>query len=410
MSKLSKRTKLILAGTGILVILVTGIIITRSKGAGGRSQLIVRGNLEALVTGRGEINGEKAIRIELNAALQEDELRVWSYKITDLIQEGKIVEKGDFIAQLDQSELMNNMRQRLTEKEKADADLKNAVIDSTVNLTAKREDIANALLDLQYKQIDLDMSRFESGAQQRKAQMEYQKTEIALDKKKRDYLLEQNRLKVRIRRLQEYNKNLQNIIDKFQKAMSFTRISSPGSGIVMIDEDYLGKKLTKDSRISTWMPAIAMLPDMSSVIVQTYIKEIDITKIRQGDLVRITVDAIPDKVLTGKVHKIANMGETKSRFDMNVFEVIIRLDHSDPDLKPGMTCNNDIITGKNEQALLAPLKAVFKNDTTSFVYIQSGSQIVKKPVELGDQDDKNVVVLKGLAEGEKVLLYEPQKL
>lgn len=410
MSKLSKRTRLVLAGAGVVAILVTGIMVTRNKTTGGKSQVVVRSGLEALVTGRGEVNGEKSIKIELDGALQENELRVWSYKITDLIQEGKIVNKGDFIAQLDQSELMNNMRQRLTEKEKADADLKNAVIDSTVNLTAKREDIANALLDLQYKQIDLDMSKFESGAQQRKAQMEYQKTQIVLDKKKRDYVLEQNRLKVRIRRLEEHAKNLQDIINKFQKAISFTRISSPGSGIVMIDEDFLGKKLSKDSRVSTWRPAIAMLPDMSSVIVQTYIKEIDITKIHHGDPVRITVDALPDKILIGKVHKIANMGETKSGFDMNVFEVIIRLDHSDPDLKPGMTCNNDIITGKNEQVLLAPLKAIFKNDTASFVYVQRGSRIVKEPVELGDQDDKNVVVLKGLAEGEKVLLYEPQKL
>ena len=60
----------------------------------------------------------------------------------------------------------------------------------------------------------------------------------------------------------------------------------------MISEDFLGKKLTKDSRISTWMPLLATLPDMSSAIVETYIKEIDITKISLGDSAQITVDAI----------------------------------------------------------------------------------------------------------------------
>ena len=62
----------------------------------------------------------------------------------------------------------------------------------------------------------------------------------------------------------------------------------------------MGKKITKDSRVYSWMPTLAMLPDMSSVIVQTYIKEIDITKINPGDSVRVKVDALPDKILTGK--------------------------------------------------------------------------------------------------------------
>jgi len=400
---------MIITGLGVALLFVV-IIITKGGSTKGKSQVVRLGNLEVLVTGRGEINGKKSLKIELDAALQDYELRVWSYKISDLIQEGKKVSKGDFIAQLDQSELMNNMRQRITEKEKVDADLKNAVIDSTVNLTAKREDIANALLDLQYKQIDLDLSKYESGAQQRKARMEYQKAQIELDRKKRDYVLEQNKLKVRIRRNEGNAENLQKIINKFQKAIASTRVISPGNGIVMIDEDFLGKKLSKDSQVSTWKPTIAMLPDMTSVIVKTYIKEIDVTKVNLGDPVRITVDALPGKILTGKVHKIANMGEARSGFDMNVFEVIIRLDHSDPDLKPGMTCNNDIIISKYDQVLLAPLKSVFKDDKNSYVYVQGGGRIVKTPVELGDEDDKNVVVLKGLEKGDRVLLYEPREL
>ncbi len=398
------------AGAGIVVLLAIAAIFFNRGVSGGKTQVIRVGNLEAVVSGRGEINGEKSVKIELDPTLQDYDLRVWSYKITNLIQEGKKVVKGDFIAQLDQSELMNNMRLRMTEKEKVDADLKNAIIDSTVSLTAKREEIANALLDLQYKQIDLDVSKFESGAQQRKAQMEYQKAEIALDKRKRDYVLDQNRWKVRIRRHEENTKYLAGILAKFQKAIGLTHITSPGNGIVMIDEDFLGKKLTKDSQISTWRPTLAQLPDMSSVIVRTYIKEIDITRISRGDSARITVDALPGKVLTGKVSKIANMGEARSGFDMNAFEVIIRLDHSDPDLKPGMTCNNDIIVSKYNQVLLAPLKAVFKENKISYVYVQDGSTIIKQPIEAGAENDQYVVVRKGLNEGDRVLLYAPDKL
>lgn len=406
---MKKYRTVIIIGLIITVILVATGIMLISETTSGNSLVIHFGSLESAVKGRGEVNGEKSLSIDLPEALRHNELRVWSYKITNLVEEGKKVKKGDFIVQLDQSELMNNMRQRMTEKEKIDADLKNAIIDSAVTLTAKREDIVNARLDLQYKQIDLDMSKYESGAQQRKTQMEYQKTQIELDRKKRNYLLSQNRLKFRIMRNESYERQKQDLLDKYQEAIRLTRITSPGDGIVMIGEDFMGKKLSKDSRVAYWNPTIATLPDMSSAIVKTYIKEIDITKISKGDSVHIVVDAMPDKSFAGKVIKIANMGEEKSGFDMKVFEVIIRFDHTDPDLKPGMTCNNDIVVDRFDHAILAPLNAIFSHGKSSFVYLKKGSQIVRQPVKLGSEDENNVVVLDGLEDGDRVLLYEPDK-
>ncbi len=405
---MKKHKKTIVIGSAVALIVIVAGVFLMTGSMSGNSQLIKRGNLEAVVPGRGEVQGEKSVRIELADLLQDHQLRVWSYKINDLVQEGKKVKRGDFIAQLDPSELMNNMRERMTEMERVDADLKNAMIDSTVTLTAKREEIVNAELELQYKQIDLDMSKYESGAQQRKAEMAYQKAKIELDKKKRDYLLDQNKLKVRILRNEENSKNLHELVSKFQRAMGMLRITSPADGIVMIDEDYMGKKLTKDSRVSTWFSTLATLPDMSSAIVETYIKEIDITKINLNDSVRIIVDALPEKTFTGKVIKIANMGEDKSGFDMKVFKVIIRFDDSSEELKPGMTCNNDIIYASHENKILAPLKAVFSKGDERFVYLKKGGQVIMQTVELGAEDEENVVVLKGLDEGDRVLLYQPK--
>lgn len=402
-----EKKKPILIGSIVAIILIAASVILMESTESGNSKLIKRGTLQAVVTARGEVQGENSVRIEIPDILQDNQLRVWSFKINDLIPEGKKVKKGDFIAQLDPSQLMNNMRERQTEKERFDADLRNAIIDSTVNLTAKREDITNAKLELQYKQIDLDMAEFESGAEKRKAKMAYQKAQIALDKTKRDYLLEANRMKTRILRYESYAKRLEEIVDKFQRALAELRITSPGNGIVMIGEDFLGKKLTKDSQISTWMPLLATLPDMSSAIVETYIKEIDITKINLGDSAKITVDAIPNKIFTGKVIKVANMGEDKSGFDMKVFRVVIRFDNVDSDLKPGMTCNNDIIFANYENQLLAPLKSIFSKGKNRFVYLKRKGEIIEQSVQTGAEDDENTVILNGLQEGDRVLLYQP---
>ena len=146
---------------------------------------------------------------------------------------------------------------------------------------------------------------------------------------------------------------------------------------------------------------------MSSAIVETYIKEIDITKIKLGDPAQITVDAIPNKVFTGKVIKVANMGEDKSGFDMKVFRVVIRFDNVDNDLKPGMTCNNDIIFASYENQLLAPLESIFSKGEDRVVYLKRKGEIIERPVETGAEDEENVVILNGLQEGDRVLLYQP---
>lgn len=365
------------------------------------------GNLESVVSCLGEVQGEKAINIQLDPAICDRELRIWGLKIVDMIAEGKNVKKGDYIARLDESMIMNPMRERMNQKEKEDADLKNAQIDSTVVLTNKREAIKNSMLDLEYKRIDLEQSKYEAGAQQRKAQMAFQKSEIALEKTRRDYLLERNRQKIRVARHEAQVDYLDKLIKKYQQAMSATRITAPDDGIVMFAKDWMGKKLSKDSEIGPWNPLIATLPDMSVAVSEAYIKEIDISKVKVGDSVRISIDALPDRHFAGVIYHIATIGEDHKSFDMKVFRLMVRFTQTDPELKPGMTCTNDIIISKNENAILAPLEAIFSENHEKFVYMKEDGNLIKRYVKTGAEDENNTVILEGLNVGDQILLYKP---
>jgi multidrug efflux pump subunit AcrA (membrane-fusion protein) len=408
---MKKNKKLLLWGLPvILLVVLVSFFVLNGNVVSGESYIVRAGQLNAFVETVGEIQGEKATEINIPEPIRDRRLNIWQIKIMDMVPEGKIVKRGDYIAQLDQTEISNRMRDRMQEKEKEDADLKNAKIDSTVVLTQKREEITNSLLDLEYNKIDLEQSQYESGAYQRKTQMAYQKAEIALEKKRRDYLLERNRLKMRVQRYESKASELDELIASYQKALGSTRITTPEDGIVMPGKNWDGKKYSKDDEISTWRPLIATLPDMSTVISETYVKEIDISKITKGDSVSITIDALPEKRYNGKVVHIASIGEDHAGYDMKVFKVIVRFDQSDADLKPGMTCNNQIIISQYENALLIPLASIFSDKKANFVYLKRGGEIFRQAVELGAEDDKNAVVLKGLDEGDRVLLYEPDSV
>jgi multidrug efflux pump subunit AcrA (membrane-fusion protein) len=239
--------------------------------------------------------------------------------------------------------------------------------------------------------------------------MIYQKAELEVEKVRRDYLLEKNRLKIQVGRYESRVNRLQREIESYQKAIVATTIKTPEDGIVMFAKDWSGKSYGKDSEINIWRPMIATLPDMSVVITETYIKEIDIAKVHMNDSVRITIDALPDQVFHGTVIKIATIGEDHKDFDMKAFKIIVRFEKSDKGLKPGMTSNNDIIVRNVKDKLLVPLQGIFTKNGKKVVYLKRGGNITEQPIVLTAQNDLFASVEEILKEGDVLLLYQPEE-
>lgn len=406
---LKNKKYLIIASLIVVFIAAAAFFVVQIKPESGKTFKVKKGNLETVINCKGEVKGEKYTEINLPDEICDRELRVYQLKIVDVVLEGKEVKKGDYIAKIDESLLATQMRNQMQEMEKMVSDLRNAMLDSTVTLSKKRESITNAKLDLEYLKIDLEQSKYESEAYQRKTQMNYQKAELEVEKIRRDYLLDKNRLKIQVGRYQSRVADYQSRIDKYQKAIAATTIRTPEDGIVMFAKDWSGKTYGKDSEVNIWNPLIATLPDMSVVITEAYIKEIDISKVQLNDSVRITIDALSGRVFTGKVIKIATIGEDHKDFDMKAFKVIIRYEKTDKDLKPGMTANNDIIVGNFKDKLLVARQAIFSKNGKQIVYLKKGGNITEQEIELIAENDLFGAVENNLNEGDVLLLYQPDE-
>ncbi|WP_321348866.1 efflux RND transporter periplasmic adaptor subunit [uncultured Draconibacterium sp.] len=406
-----KRKHIVITVAAICIIAIAAFAGTLTTSKSEKFYVVEKGPFEATLNCKGEIKGLVATPIPMPKILGDRDLRIWQLKILDLAQDGKYVKKGDFIMQLDASQIVSGMREVQQNLETEEADLKNAKIDSTVRLTELREDIKNAKLDLEYNKIDLEQSIYESAAYQRKAQMTYKKAENAIAKKQRDYQLEQNKLKMQVARSEERVKRSQERIGKFQQAMQAARITAPEDGIVIFGENWDGTKYSKDGDISTWSfgPPIATLPDMSEVISETYVKEIDISKINVGDKVRVSFDALEEVTINGEIKSIARVGEDHKDFDMKVFKVIIHLNDTNDGLKPAMSSNNEIILASEDEAVFVPLNAVVSENGEDFVYVSAHNNKQKTPITTGVENDEFVLVKSGLNEGDKVILNPQQQ-
>jgi hypothetical protein len=111
--------------------------------------------------------------------------------------------------------------------------------------------------------------------------------------------------------------------------------------------------------------------------------------------------------LEGRVKQVANVGEQRPNTDAKVFEVVVNIEKPDTSLRPGMTTGNQVETQALKDVLYIPLDALVVEDGIPVVFKQDGPRVVKQEVATGAMNDDEVVIVKGLEEGETVLLSPP---
>jgi hypothetical protein len=139
----------------------------------------------------------------------------------------------------------------------------------------------------------------------------------------------------------------------------------------------------------------------------TYVNEIDVRKLRVGQPVSVTLDSDPTKQLVGSIKQVANVGEQRPNSDAKVFEVVVNIEKPDTALRPGMTTGNQVEIQSLKDVLFIPLDALVVEDGISVVFKQDGARVIKQEVATGAMNDDEVVIVKGLEEGETVLLSPP---
>jgi hypothetical protein len=107
------------------------------------------------------------------------------------------------------------------------------------------------------------------------------------------------------------------------------------------------------------------------------------------------------------VISVANVGEQRPNNDAKVFEVKVAVQQADTTLRPGMTTSNAIETLTLHDVLSVPLEAVVIQDSVPYVYKVSGARVVRQEVETGVMNDNEIVIARGLSEGDHVLLDPP---
>jgi len=398
--------KLILPLAILAGLLVAGYLAFRSPEKTQAKELfytVQPGDFPVQVMATGELDSRQSVKVRGPQGMRA--AGIYETTLSDIVAEGTILKKGDYVATLDRTELANKLTGIRTELETTQTQLEQAKIDTAIELRTLRDDLINTEFSLEEKELQVELNRFEAESIIRQTQLDLEKTRRDFAQLKKNYQLKQQQAEAKIREINTLMRQNQTELDRLLELSDGFRITAPDNGMLIYARTYGGKK-EPGSRITAWDPVVAELPDLNDMISKTYVNEVDISKVRQGQPVEVRIDAFPDRQYSGRVIKVANIGEQVRGYDAKVFEVIVQVNETDSVMRPAMTTSNEILTETYQDVVSVPLEALYA-DSLSFVYKKDNNRIVRQEVLVGTANSDAIMIEHGIQPGDEVLISLP---
>ena len=361
------------------------------------------------VRARGEIKSTRSVTLTAP--------QVPNVRIVKLAESGRMVKKGEVVVEFDAAQQEQNLLERTTNVRAVDSEIVQTKATHTIdneadaiNLMTSQYNVERAKLDASKAEVVSEIEGAKSRIQVGVSEGEKKQVETSIDSRKVQHEADIERLS------QKKDKSLRDV-EQSKTYLSKMVIVAPSDGIVNLLPNFRsgGSFGQSPPRFkegdNAWTgAAIAEIPDLSEMRIELKLEEVDRGKLKIGQPVKIRVDAIPDKEFAAEldwISPIASLIFKGFGASDKVFPCRATLKALDPRLRPGMSASAEIIIERQPSALLIPSRASFLEQGKPAVYVQQGQQFLKRKIDVGRRNEEDIVVLKGLKEGEMVTLESP---
>ncbi|MEI6208600.1 MAG: efflux RND transporter periplasmic adaptor subunit [Desulfuromonadales bacterium] len=334
------------------------------------------------------------------------------------VRYGEVVNAGQPLVSMDTAEAQVKYREAKSAYIKAVANFNQLdKWDVGTEVARANRSLAKAKLSLENQKKTLDESErlFKKGiipaSENESARMQYTNQQM-------DYQSAEEELKAAIdkgnpenRKVARYEmENAETRMKQLEHDIESAVVLAPVSGIVMkpqaSGQSKEGRAVERGGSFQQGEVLFA-IGDLSGFSVSCKVDEVDVTKVKLGQKVRVTGDAFPGEQLTGVIQSISPQAEEgEGGRSGPSFGIRVTIDTVPPELKkrimPGMTANLDILIYENPNALMVPLSAVKEEQGKRFVIRKNGGNSSKVEVTTGYTTQDAVEILKGLKAGDVI--------
>ena len=207
----------------------------------------------------------------------------------------------------------------------------------------------------------------------------------------------------------EFRKQRQRL-DKLTNQIAKATIRAPRSGQVVYASENRSREPLQEGQEVWERQELIRLPTADTFIAKFNLHEANLKSITTGMAVRVRCDAVPGKVYTGTVSKIAPMPDNERRWmnpDLKEYPTEVLIDGGAGEIKNGLGCKVEVIVEQYEKALYVPVQCVVRIAGESFVWVKRPGGDERRAVEPGLANSRFIRILSGLSAGEEVSLSPP---
>jgi HlyD family secretion protein len=368
--------------------------------------------------------------------------------ILEIVPEGKVVEKGDFLVRLDDASLQKDLLRQRISVHQSKATLVKATADVEAATLALQEYLSGSFRE---NEEQLESAEFVAKENLRRAQeyLVYSKKlaakgyvseaqleadQFAVEKARKELDLAQTKLEVlrihsRKAQVNDLNASILTAEARLQSAQNSYQLEktqeseieeqiekcmiiSPSAGeVTYANNTKSGSSdsvLIEEGKLVRENQTIIRLPNASLLRVRAKVNENRIEQVRPEMKCSILIDAMRDLELDGTVESVSEYPiPSVSRYTSHIkeYSTEILINNPPPGVRTGMTAKVTIKSEFIENTLQVPLTAVFRKESKSFCLVSAldeGMEI--REIQLGSHNTNMAVVIEGLAKGEKVVL------
>jgi multidrug efflux pump subunit AcrA (membrane-fusion protein) len=398
-----------------LVLLISGGGVFAAYRYAGATEVEVpvarvrKGDFVVAVRTRGDIKSARSVILKAP--------QVPGLRIIHLAEPGRPVKQGDVVVEFDGSQQDQNVISRTTNVRAVDGQI------TQMKATQRIDDEADAMskmsseYDLERSKLDASKAEVISAIEGEKNRIMVGVSEGQLQTVKASINAHQVGHQADLGRLNQSKDKAVRDLNQAKNYLNLMQLKAPIGGIVNILPNFRAQgsfgQATPPFKEgdNAWTGAeICEIPDLSKMYVDLKLEEVDRGKLKIGQQVKVRVDAIPDKEFTAELDWISPIaalifkgGATPEKS----FPARATLQNLDDRLRPGMSSTSEIIIEREPGVLLIPSRASFAKNGKPAVYVQVGKSFSVKPIQVGKQNDEDVIVTGGLKEGDLVTLENP---
>jgi HlyD family secretion protein len=235
--------------------------------------------------------------------------------------------------------------------------------------------------------------------------------EQRLARTKRENASQLNQRNADVAAKQQNHDVIQRRAQRLQEQLVATTIKAPTDGLVVYATtgDRNAQNPIQEGATVRERQLLLRLPDTSSMKAVVRVPEAQVGRLREGQRARVAINVAGiNRTIGGTVTKISVLADSGGRWwnDVKEYPVDVVLDETPSALRPNLSVGVEVLIDKAENAIKAPLTAIYSVGQQAYAFVPGGDGVTPRPVRLGRVNETDAEIVEGLGTGDRVLILQ----